>query len=81
MSDTIQVVELGDALRAIGRCLQQWVDDGMPQEDPEVVAIPFEVPASDVIELTERMVGQGDPVWPAKFWISEMVPVDSQDVP
>ncbi len=31
------------------------------------------------VELTERMVGQGDPVWPAKFWISETVPVGEEE--
>ena len=53
-NETIQVVELGDALRAMGKGLQEWVDAGMPQEDPEVVGIPFDVPVGQVIELTER---------------------------
>ncbi len=67
MSDTIRVVRVDDVIAEgvgvlNGSILLVW--DGQNW-----------VPV-DVIELTERMIGQGDPVWPAKFYISEPVPVD-----
>ncbi len=79
MSDKIQVVELSDALRAFGQCLQQWVDDGMPQDDPEVLAIPFNIPADNVIELTEKsraIFGDGHGDHYRTRLVSEWVAVD-----
>lgn len=62
MSDMIQVVRVDD----------------LPKGDADAAMSIFweRLMAGDVIELTERMIGQGDPVWPAKFYISEPVPVD-----
>ena len=77
----MQVVELGDALRAMGRSLQRWVDDGMPQADPDMVGVLFDIPARDVIELTEEQedgTARFDPTWhgDVRRFVSEWEPVD-----
>ena len=55
----IQVVEVGDALHAMSKALQEWADDGFPQSEPGVVAIPFDIPASQVLTLVrERTVSR-----------------------
>ncbi len=66
MSDTIQVVRIDDDIetRVVHRRMEFWHEDEQQW---------FSL--GDVIELTERMVGRGDPVWPAKFYISKPVDV------
>ena len=72
MSETIQVIRV--------EIDEEWWDNGERLMRVYAVdaheATEVTVAVGDVIELTERMIGQGDPVWPAKFYISEPVPVD-----
>ena len=71
MSDTIQVVH-------VESITGPWTENGEMVMRVRLRGADrsHSVPVGDVIELTERMIGQGDPVWPAKFYISEPVPVD-----
>ena len=71
MSDTIQVIRVDNVEEGPGPdAVTVWITDAEGNGWGSVV------PKTSVIELTERMIGQGDPVWPAKFYISEPVPVD-----
>ena len=66
MTDTIRVVRVDDDIesRIVHQRMEFWHEDEQQW---------FSL--GDVIELTERMVGRGDPVWPAKFYTSKPVPV------
>ena len=63
MSDLIQVVRV----------------DGIPLgplEEIQAIIMQYTDRLGYVLELTERTVGRGDPVWPARFYISKPVPME-----